>query len=108
MKYIPILCLLLCSCVTGDDMRAVAGRLDAFEAVLNDETATVAEVKAAQAEAAQGIREIATTVEERTTGVINGMGQGAEGGLIGIGAAIALNLYRNNTRKKDLAKVKQA
>lgn len=85
-------------CVTGEDLRAVAGSLDRLD---QKQVVTAGDVEEAQAE----IEEVARLVEERTRGVVNGISQGAEGGIVGILAALGLNLYRNRTRKRDLGRV---
>lgn len=106
---IPILLALGCaSCVTGGDLREMADHVDALEATLDDEYATAEEVEAAFTEAREGIEAVAAGVEERTRGVIGGISQGAEGGLVGVIAALGLHLYRNHTRKKLIVETEEA
>lgn len=107
------------SCVTSGDIRAVADAQAKYEQKtvaalekLADETATkddVAEakeeVREASKEFAEAVEAVAEAVEQRTSDTLTGLPESAEGGLVGILAALALNYYRSQTRKKDLAVV---
>lgn len=100
---IPLLLALLgSSCVTAQDLRDVASQVDRIEIAAADSTKTDAEVKDEIAQAHAAIEEIAADVEERTKGAITSLGAGTEGGLIGIASALALNFYRNSTRRKNV------
>ena len=94
---------LAASCVTSDDLRQVAFQVESVEKALADETKTVEEVSAEAAAAKAAIREVAEQVEDRTEGFINGVSQGTEGGILGLLGVLGLHMYRNRTRKKDLA-----
>jgi plasmid stabilization system protein ParE len=123
MKNILIsaLCLLsLTACITSGDLRALADVQETYhqktEAALEkiaDSTATKeqvdeakGEIKDASTEFKEAVEAIAKEVEERTEATLTGLPESAEGGLVGILAAVALNFYRNSTRKKDLEKSK--
>ncbi len=99
MKY-PILCvcLLSASCVTSGDLLRVE---DKVAAITEDGIVTVEEREELQEE----IRAVAEEVEERGESMLGELA--ATGGLTGALSMIGLNLYRNGTRRKDLAQVKQ-
>jgi hypothetical protein len=99
---IAAVALSFAACVTPGDVREIAYSLEEVEKVVLDEKATAAELGEAIEDARNEVEVVAKRVEERTEGAIEGIGQGAEGGIIGIGAALAMHLYRNRTRKRDL------
>ena len=104
--FLAAWCLIVASaCVTSGDLREVASKVEDFERVAADRYATEEEVRDAATELRQGIEAVAVAVEDRTRGFIDGVGQGAEGGLVGIIAALGLNAYRNHTRKRDVPKL---
>ena len=123
MKTLSILplSLLLAACVTSADIRAVADAQAKYEQKtvealekISDQTATkddVAEakeeVREASKEFAEAVEAVAEAVEQRTSDTLTGLPESAEGGLVGILAALALNYYRSQTRKKDLAVVEE-
>ena len=100
--------LLAASCVTSGDIRAVADEVARIEYALADETKTTQEVSAEVAASRAAIAEIAEEVETRTTGMIEGIDKGTQGGLIGIASMIGLHLYRNSSRKKTVVMKDQA
>ena len=94
--------LLAASCVTSADIRAVADQLDRVEVAAADESKSAEEVSAEVKAAQEAIRDIAAEVEDRTTGFIDGIDKGTQGGVIGIASMIGLHLYRNASRKKTV------
>lgn len=118
MKLLTILplSLLLAACVTSADIRAVADAQSRYEQKtvealdkMADRTATkddVAqakeEVREASKEFAEAVEAVAEAVEQRTQDTLTGLPESAEGGLVGILAALAVNYYRTQTRRKDL------
>lgn len=120
--FLATMPLLLASCVTSADLAKVneavydaQEALELVEATLDDEEATNEEIAAAASQAraealaaAEAVVAVAEDVEERTKGFIDGLGDASEGGLFAILAAAGVHLYRNSTRKKDLAQVKDS
>lgn len=118
MKIFTILplSLLFAACVTSADIRAVADAQSRYEQKtvealdkMADRTATkddVAqakeEVREASKEFAEAVEAVAEAVEQRTQDTLTGLPESAEGGLVGILAALAVNYYRTQTRRKDL------
>lgn len=96
---LPLLCV---SCVTAEDLRKVSVEVNNLEDVLNDKSKTLDEQADAIGVAHEAIEDIAADVTERTKGWVEGISNNAEGGLVGIAAAVALNMIRNRTRKRDL------
>lgn len=95
------------SCVTSGDLERVAAEVRDFERVVQDRYATDDEVRLEAERAASEIEKIAREVEERTKDSITGLGEAADGGLIGLAGAIGVHLYRNHTRKKQLEAIKR-
>jgi len=102
MKLLICALALFCaSCVaTSGDIRDIADRVADFEDVLGDETKDVGDVKAALGVLKDDLVAVADAAAERGEETLTGMASSAEGGLLGVGAAIALNLYRNSRRRK--------
>lgn len=104
------------SCVTSSDLLRVSAELDgittqmahvetvaASNATQSEFEDAVGELYARVEEAGGAIEDVAREVEERTAGVIGGLGAAESGGLIGILSTLGLHMYRNSTRKKVLA-----
>jgi len=86
-------------CVTSGDLRELSDAQAKYEAVLEDESKNVDEVALAARELRNKIEVVAAAAEQRTEDTITGLGTSAEGGLVGVAAALALNWYRNSKRK---------
>ncbi len=89
-----IFVMVISSCVTPGDLRDVADELAKVEA------ATGADLEAQIVASTEAIEAIADTVEDRTSGFIDGVGTAGEGGILAAAAALGLNFYRNSRRKK--------
>ena len=100
--------LLFCSCgilPTGNDLREIALKVDEVQRVALDTTKDTDDLSSALKDLSGTINAKVDELAERGEGVIDGLSEGAEGGLIDIAAAIALNMMRNRSRKKDLDEV---
>lgn len=89
-------------CVTPGDLQRVSDLVVAFGEDLEDESKSLAEVKASARATAEQIEDVAEGAIERTEGALT-LGQGA--GIAGAASAVAsvlLNLYRNRTRERRL------
>lgn len=101
---LPIVLALLVTtagCVTAADLRAVADSVERLETVVDDETASPADVNAALATAKAEIAEVADAVEERSEGFLDALtspNEGGVAGLVSLAAAVGLHFYRNRQR----------
>lgn len=120
MKIIAIaLALCVSSCVTSSDIRAIADAQEKYEVAtqvalekIQSKTATKEDIKEAKEELkdasedfSEAVEAVAKVVEQRTADTITGLPESAEGGLVGILAALAVNYYRSRTRRRDLDEV---
>jgi flagellar motility protein MotE (MotC chaperone) len=97
--------LLCCSCgiiPTANDLREIALKVDDVERVALDTTKDSGDLQEALADLGKTLDAKVEELQERGEGFVEGMSEGAEGGLIGIGSALLLNMMRNRSRKKDL------
>ena len=97
--------LALASCVTPGDLRDLADDYEHLGTVMADRDATSEDVAEAVDKLEQQLHETADLVEDRTTGILEGVSESGEAGIFSILAAVGLHFYRNGTRRKDLAKV---
>lgn len=118
--FIVLVCFVAAtSCVTPGDLRSLAMAQEKFEETtaaslekIADKTATKEQVASAKEDIEEAslkfresVEEIAAAVEERTTETLSGLPESAEGGIVGILAALAVNFYRSRTRRKELDEV---
>lgn len=118
-----ITCLLallaLPSCVTSADLHALAVAQEKYERStqtslekIANQTATREQVMVAREELMdaskdfkEAVEQVAKEVETRTAETLTGLPESAEGGIVGILAALAVNFYRSRTRRRDLDEV---
>lgn len=89
------------ACVTSSDLRAVADSVERLETVVDDETATPADVEAAVKAAKEEIHAVAKGVEDRSETFIDTLTSADGGGVSALVTALglgALNYYRNRQR----------
>lgn len=98
--------LLFCSCgiiPTAQDFRDIALQVEAVERIAIDNTKDSGDLSVALGDLGTALGAKVEELEERGQGLLKGVSEGAEGGLVGIAAMVALHLFRNGTRKKVLA-----
>ena len=113
MRYLLIGSLIfLTSCVTAGDLQQITDAVGDVERVLGDVESSEAEMVLALNGVRETVGDVQTRVVARTSEAIAGGTQLMEqGGLSAVITAIGLvllNLYRSNTRQKDIAKVNHA
>ncbi len=106
----------LSSCVTSSDIRAIADaqekyerttqaaieKISSFTATKEDVKEAKEEIKEASEDFTKAVDAVAKVVEQRTADTLTGLPESAEGGLVGILAALAVNFYRSRTRRKEI------
>ncbi len=111
---------LAAGCLTSQDLLAVSGELDLIaaqyaelEEALADKTVPpheidrlFADLQAQMGSSADTIEELGEEIEERTKGIIEGVGGLESSGIMTILGMVGLHFFRNTTRKKQLAEVK--
>ncbi len=98
--------LLFCSCgiiPTAQDFRDIALKVDGVEAIALDNTKDSGDLAVALGDLGTALGAKVEELEDRGQGLLKGVSEGAEGGIVGILAMLGMHMYRNNTRKKDLA-----
>lgn len=109
MKHLltAALLTLLPSCVTSGDLLRVSEAVAGLEVSARDQNVTNEEFADMVIETTESIEAIAKEVEDRTMGLVNGLGVAGNTGLISLLSVIGLNLYRSSTRKKAIAEIKE-
>jgi len=102
--------LLFCSCgiiPTAQDFRDIAIQVEAVEKIAIDNTKDSGDLSVALGDLGTALGAKVEELEERGQGLLKGVSEGAEGGIVGILAMLGMHMYRNGTRKKDLAATKK-
>ena len=104
MKFVLTLFLLApltTSCMaTSGALRNVSDKLDRFEEVLNDETATTTELNVALGEVRASVGEVAAAVEADADEAWLTVEGASKGGIVGLLSVVATNMLRDGRRRR--------